>query len=298
MDDLKIGSTIGVIAPSGPAKVKVEKVSRALEKKGYKVKIGISCYLKYKGYLAGEDSVRAKDLEDMFLDKEVDTIICLRGGYGATRILEYIDYNIIRNNPKKFIGFSDITALHIVFNQDCNLPTYHGIMAGNFLEWDNFSYISLLRALNFEDNLDIINPVGAEIKSINDGEVSGVLVGGNLTLIISSLGTKYEIDTKGKILFIEDVGEYIYRVDRMLNQLYLAGKFNDCSGIIFGDFNNCRKNNEEIVDIYELIEEIAQKTNKPTMYNLKSGHCIPMVTLPLGYDCIMDATNKKIKIKK
>lgn len=293
---LKKGDTIGILAPAGPARGNLKKITNAIERYGYKVKIGASCYLSHNGYLAGPDEIRARELENMFKDKSVDVIMCLRGGYGTTRILDMIDYNIIKNNPKIFIGFSDITALHIVFNQQCGLVTYHGLMAQSSPDWDEFSYISLINALNFENKLEIKNPKDKNIYTLNRGIAKGKIVGGNLSLIVASLGTKYEIDTKNKILFIEEIGEYTYRVDRMLTHLYHAGKFSDCNGIIFGDFKDCRKSNDEDTAIYKLLKEISKKCNKPAIYNLKSGHCMPMVTLPMGLECKMDATNKEVII--
>lgn len=293
---LKIGDTIGILAPAGPAKGDLETIYKSIVHYGYRVKIGVSCYLSYNGYLAGPDEIRAYEIESMFLDNEIDAIMCLRGGYGTTRILDLIDYDIIKNNPKIFIGFSDITALHIVFNQQCNLVTYHGIMAQSSPQWDKFSYTSLINALNFQNKLIINNPKDKNMYTLKDGAARGKIVGGNLSLIIASLGTKYEIDTKDKILFIEEVGEYTYRVDRMLTHLYHAGKFNDCCGIIFGDFKDCRKSNSEDISLYKLLKEISIKCNKPSIYNLKSGHCMPMVTLPLGMECYMDASKKEIQI--
>lgn len=296
MKNLKIGDTIGIIAPAGPLKIgDIEEVKLSIEKLGYKVKMGNSCYLRYRGYLAGEDKLRVKDIEDMFLDKEVDIIMCLRGGYGTTRILNMINYEIIKDNPKAFIGFSDITGLHLALNQKCNITTYHGIMAASSPRWDEFTYNSILNVLNFEDTLSVTNPPDEKLYTLKDGKASGVVVGGNLALIVATLGTEYEIDTVGKILFIEEIGEYIYRVDRMLTQLNLAGKFDECSGIIFGDFKDCRKSNDDECELIELLEEVALRANKPTIYNLQSGHCMPMVSIPLGEKCELDATNKKIE---
>lgn len=292
------GDTIGIVAPAGPLRVCLHEIKSSIEMHGYKVKIGRSCYLNYKGYLAGKDEDRAKDINDMFLDSEVNAIMCLRGGFGATRILDMINYDIVKRNPKIFIGFSDITALHIAFNQKCDLLTYHGIMAASSPRWDEFTYNSLINALNFNDKLSIKNPIGESIYTIKSGYCEGILVGGNLSLIVSTLGTKYEINTKNKILFIEEVGEYIYRIDRMLTHLSLAGKLSDCNGIIFGDFSDCRKSNEYDPNIYDLLSEVSLKANKPAIYNLKSGHCMPMVTIPLGAYCIMDADRKKIEFRR
>ena len=134
------GDTIGIVAPSGPFRsTTLEKIEKALNDLGYNVKFGESCYGSYKGYLSSEDNIRAKDIENMFLDKEVDGILCLRGGYGTPRILDLIDYDIIKNNPKFFVGFSDITGLHKAFNNKTDLVTYHGVMAGTSHQWDEFT---------------------------------------------------------------------------------------------------------------------------------------------------------------
>ncbi|CEH35201.1 S66 peptidase family protein [Romboutsia lituseburensis] len=296
---LKVGDTIGLIAPSGPLrKGNIEQIKSAIESYGYNVKIGESCYLQHKGYLAGDDETRAKDVEKMFLDNSIDAIMCLRGGYGTSRILDKIDYKVVHQNPKVFIGFSDITGLHIVFNQICNLSTYHGIMAYTAPKWDDFTYASFINAINFDQELTIHNPTKEKIYTIFEGKAEGKLTGGNLSLITSTLGTKYEINTKNKILFIEEIGEYIYRIDRMLMHLYHAGKLNDCSGIIYGDFNDCRKFNEDDNEIIDLLKEMSEKVNKPAIYNLQAGHCMPMLTLPLGANCYMDATNRSVKFMR
>lgn len=296
---LEKGDTIGLIAPAGPLRnIKIEEIKYELNRLGYKVKIGKSCYLSYKGYLSGKDEERALDLERMFLDKDVNAIICIRGGYGCARILDLIDFTIIRDNPKIFVGFSDITALHIAINQMSNLATYHGIMAASIKKWDDFTYNSLIKALNFKEELIIENPSNEKLISLYGGCCEGLITGGNLSIIVSTLGTKYEINTKNKILFIEEIGEYTYKVDKMLNHLQMAGKFNDCNGIIFGEFTNCKKafqNDEEILDI---LKEIATKNKKPTIYNLKSGHCIPMVTIPLNMSCYLNCNENQIKIIK
>lgn len=298
-EPLEKGNTIGLIAPAGPLRgIKVEEIKYELNRLGYEVKIGKSCYLSYKGYLSGSDKDRAIDLERMFLDKDVDAIICIRGGYGCARILDLIDFTIIRDNPKIFVGFSDITALHIAINQLSNLATYHGIMAASIKKWDYFTYNSLIKSLNFKDELIIENPCNENLISLYNGCCEGIITGGNLSLIVSTLGTKYEINTKNKILFIEEIGEYTYKVDKMLNHLQMAGKFNDCNGIIFGEFTDCKKafpNDEEVLNI---LKETAIKNKKPTIYNLKSGHCIPMVTIPLNMNCYLDCNENKIKIIK
>ncbi|MCH1959362.1 S66 peptidase family protein [Romboutsia hominis] len=305
-EKLKKGDTIGVIAPASPSKSKtkklltyeLEKIEQELNKLGYKVKFGKTCYLRYKGYLAGEDEFRVKDIENMFLDKDVNGILCLRGGYGTLRIIDKINYNIIKENPKVFIGYSDITALHIAFNQIANLVTYHGIMGLNFLHYDKYTFDSFSNILSMEDEIIIKNPEDEELHTLVQGKANGITVGGNLAVIISTLGTRYEIDTKNKILFIEEIGENMYKIDRMLTQLELSNKLNDCCGIIFGDFKKCRKDNEDDYDLYELLFEKIKKYNKPCLCNLKVGHYTSSNSILLGGNCCLDATNKSIKFVK
>lgn len=293
---LKIGDTIGIIAPSSPfSKYNLEEIEMGFKDLGYKVKFGKSLRRRYKGYLSGEDKIRAKDIEDMFLDKEVSGIICIRGGYGTPRILDMIDYDIIKSNPKFFVGFSDITALHVAFNQKANLATIHGVMAGSVLEWDSFTYKSLLDSINMSHKLEISNPRNEKIITISDGSCEGKLIGGNLSLLVSTIGSNYEVNTKGKIIFIEEVGESIYKIDRMLTQLGLSGKFDDCEGIIFGDFCDCKKEENDEFTIEEILKDRVEKYNKPCIYNLKSGHCMPMITIPFGIKCKLDANNQTVQ---
>lgn len=293
---LNKGDTIGILAPSSPLKkYSLETIKKTLNNYGYKVIFGESCHKSYKGYLSGDDNIRVDDINNMFLDKSIDAIFCLRGGYGTPRILDMIDYSIVKNNPKIFVGFSDITALHIAFNQKSDLVTFHGPMSGNSIEWDEFTYKSLIDTLNKKENLNIKNPSNEKIKTVVKGNCEGILTGGNLSLIAATMGTKFEIDTRGKILFIEEVGEKIYQIDKMLTQLALANKFNECIGIIFGDFKDCNSTKGEFT-VEEIIKDRVEKYNKPCIYNLKSGHCMPMITLGLGYKYSLDATNKILKL--
>ncbi|WP_346044282.1 LD-carboxypeptidase [Paraclostridium tenue] len=303
---LNKGDTIGIIAPSSPYRplckeslnYELDNIKKTIENFGYKVKMGNTCYLSYKGYLAGTDEDRVKDIETMFEDKNIDAILCLKGGYGTPRILDKINYDIIKNNPKIFIGYSDITALHIAFNQICNLVTFHGIMAATVSNWDEFTYNSFMDIVNSKESLELKNPEDEELYTLVKGSANGIIIGGNLSLIASTIGTSYEIDVKNKILFIEEIGESIYKIDRMLTQLELSGKFNDCKGIIFGDFEDCNKERVEDYDLYDLLLNKIKKYNKPCVYNLQSGHCKPMISMPLGVNCNLDATNKKIILTK
>lgn len=297
---LKLGDTIGIIAPASPTtEENVKKAYDKLVEMGFNVKMGKSPYERY-GYLSGTDSIRAEDLNEMFRDNEVDGIICMRGGYGTPRILDLIDYEAIKNNPKVFIGYSDITALHIAFTQMADLVTFHGPMVssdiiGNF---SDFSKESLYKAIMRTEAIGAIsNPLGEEIITINGGIAEGTIIGGNLSLIVDTIGTPYEINVKGKILFIEEIGEEPYNIDRMLNQLRLSGKLEESSGIILGDFNKCVSDkHDENLTLEQVIEDHIKPVGKPTIYNLQGGHCEPMVTLPFGVKARLDADKKELTI--
>lgn len=292
---LKFGDTIGFIGPSGAVRTEgaIERAVKETERMGFRVKLGESAGRKY-GYLSGSDEVRARDINAMFADSEVDAIICLRGGYGATRLLDRLDYDLIRQNPKIFMGFSDITALHIAFLEKCDLSTFHGPMATS--NWaskplDPFSLESMYRAImHVEPAGELPNPPEFDRQTVNPGCAEGLLVGGNLTLIAASLGTPWEINTKDRILFIEEVGERTYSVDRMLTHLRLAGKFDDCAGVVFGDFADCPVEYPEFgLTLDEIIRDIVVPCGKPVFTGLRCGHCTPTLTLPLGVRCRMDA---------
>lgn len=295
---LKIGDTLGLLAPASPiAKEKVELGMQKLLEMGFKVKVGKTAYSNH-GYLAGDDKQRAGELIDFFRDETIDGIICLRGGYGTLRILDFLDYDLIRKNPKVFVGYSDITALHIAFNQLSNLVTFHGPMVASDMSEDfsHFSQESLLNSILNEEFNPALKNASKEIITINPGIVEGPLVGGNLSILVSTLGTPYEIDTKGKILFIEEIGEYTYKIDRMITQLILSNKFKDVNGIILGDFNNCLPKEDGDFTLEELVDNLIKPLNKPTVSNLQAGHCEPVVTLPLGVIARLDGSAGKITI--
>lgn len=292
---LKFGDTIGFVAPAGAVRTEgaIERAVKETERMGFKVKLGESAGKKY-GYLSGSDEVRARDINTMFADDEVDAIICLRGGYGSMRILDQLDYDMIARHPKVFVGFSDITALHIALLNRCGLATFHGPMAA--ANWsgsplNDFIRESLYRAvMHAEAAGALLNPPEYTKQTVNPGAAEGMLVGGNLMLIASSLGTPWEIDTKDRILFIEEIGERTYCVDRMLTQLRLAGKFRDCAGIVFGNFADCPVEYPEFgLTLEEIIQDVVAPCGKPIFTGLRCGHCTPSLTLPLGVRCRMNA---------
>lgn len=297
---LKKGDTIAIIAPSSPTRKpeQIDILNRTLEEYGFNPILYPSCYAKH-GFLSGTDDIRAKDINDAFADKYVDGILCLRGGYGTPRLLDKLDYRTIANNPKVFMGYSDITGLHIAFNKICNMVTFHGPVGTSACftkEMDEYSKNSILKNL-FSTSVigEFANPVNESIETIVKGCAKGEIVGGNLSLLVSTLGSPYEIDTKGKILFIEEIGEYYYAIDRMLNSLALAGKFADCAGIILGTWNECEKEYDDYsLTLHETIEEIIVPYKKPTINNFRAGHVHPQSIIALGTEVMLDATNKKV----
>lgn len=292
---LKKGATIGLVGAAGAIRSPgtLEKCVEETEKLGFRVKLGESCGQVY-GYLSGSDELRARDVNHMFLDDEVDGVICLKGGYGVMRMLDLIDYEAIRTHPKLFMGYSDITALHIALLQKCGLATLHGPMPASCWtdrEFDEFSRQSMLRALTASGPLGAMeNPEGFDRRTIHPGVCEGQLVGGNLSLVVGLLGTPYELDTRGRILFLEDIGERTYRLDHMLTHLRLAGKFDDCAGIVLGDFRDCPIEYPDFgLSLEEIVRDVVAPCKKPIFSGLRAGHCTPKITLPLGVNCRMDA---------
>lgn len=276
---LKAGDKVAIIAPSSPAsKLQIERVKENLDYLELDYDLLDSCFASH-GHLAGNDDLRLQDLHHAFLN--YDGVICLKGGYGTPRLLDLIDYDLIKNNPKVFVGFSDITSLHIAFQQRSNLITFHGPMASS--PFDEFS-LKHLKAQIFGQAFDLSNPDDQTVEVLVAGQAQGQLVGGNLSLLCSTLGSPYEIDTKNKILFIEEVSEASYRIDRMLNSLRLAGKFKDCNGIVLGTFSDCEPEDipgkKKDLDLVTIFKELLP--NKPILRNIRAGHNYPQITLPLG----------------
>ncbi|WP_396426744.1 LD-carboxypeptidase [Lederbergia sp. NSJ-179] len=291
---LRKGDRIGITAPAGPAsEEKLHQGTSAIKKLGFQLKVGRTCYQNEGGYLAGPPEMRANELNQMFADPTIAAIFCLRGGYGSMQILPFLDFDLIKHNPKMLIGYSDITALHIALQQKSRLATIHGPMpASDLPAASEFTIQSLLKVLTNSDPIgQIENPPGEKIECLVPGKAEGILTGGNLALITSLLGTPFEIDTKGKILFLEEVGEEPYRIDRMLTQLALAGKFHDAEGIVLGSWTHCQsKHNPHSFQVQDLFHRIIAPFGKPTIFNVKAGHCEPTLTLPMGVPAILHAS--------
>ena len=302
---LKQGDTIGLISASGATPPeKLQQAIESVEKLGFKVIVGETCRAKH-GYLAGPDELRAKEVNQMFSDPAVDGIFCIRGGYGATKILPLLDFDMIKRNPKVFAGYSDVTALHIAFNQICNFVTYHTPMPSTeFIQskMDDYTWNYFIHSVTNADWSEHIlaNPIGQPMTTLVSGETTGQLIGGNLTLVAASLGTPYEIDTKGKILFLEDIDENEQRVDRMLTQLQLAGKLDDAAGFLLGAWTNCGPANpdhpENSLPLSTIFNEILVPLNKPTLMDVTCGHCLPTMSLPLGRTIHFNADSQIINV--
>lgn len=298
---LQKGDTVGIIAPSSPvSKEEADLCEKLVKDMGYKVKMGKCTYRSRHGYCTGTGAEKAREIHKMFIDKEIQGIWCIRGGHTSSHVVDKIDYEIIRENPKIFVGYSDVTNLNINFNQKCKLVTFHGPMVkSNMLEdYDDFTKESFEKAINMEEELTLKNPPGEEFKVLIEGYAKGQIVGGNLSLLTSMIGTPYEVDTRGKILFIEEIEESVQRIDRMMYQLKYAEKLEDTKGIIFGDFTHCMNEFDKSYTVVELFKDVLSDYKKPVMYNIRSGHCSPMSTIPLGTKCIMDTKSKLIKFVK
>lgn len=296
---LNKGDIIGIVSPAGPIKKDlVLKNIQFFKNLGFNIKLGKHIYDKY-GYLSGKDINRAKDLMDMFIDPSIDMILCSRGGYGSVRILPYLDFNIIKNNPKIFGGFSDITVLLNYITSKCGFTTFHCPMLSS--DFNNmYTLKSFLKPLmNNFTYYEISNPTFVNLLSRTCDIVEGNLVGGNLSVICNTLSTPYEINTVNNILFLEETSEPPYKIDRMLTQLILSGKIKSCSGLILGQFSNCNiSNDNDDFCLDEIILDRLLPSNKPIISNLMSGHCNPNLTLPIGAKIRLDCKNKLIKVLK
>lgn len=291
------GDTVGVIAPAGEIKDhdKFNKAILNIEKRGYKVKLASNIFDK-RWYLAGEDEARALSIMEFFKDPEIKAIFAARGGYGCARILEMLDYQLIRDNPKIFIGYSDITALHSAFARYSDLVTFHGPLVYADMGLDNLIDFTIdnmwdilegKKQIPFNAN-NYMNPA-----CIKEGEVEGKLAGGNLAIICSLMGTKYSIDFEDKILFVEDVSESLYRTDRNLVQLKLSGAFEKVRGIIFGEFTNIVKSECDQVNKLtplDVIKDVLKGIDTPATYGFSCGHAENKTTLPLGVNCKLNTS--------
>jgi muramoyltetrapeptide carboxypeptidase len=280
------GARVGLVAPAGPLRdaTDLDRSIANARNLGWVPVVG-DHVLERDGYLAGSDANRLADLNRFARDDSIDAVWCIRGGYGVMRILEHIDYEAWRRRPKTLIGYSDITALHAAIGQGAGIVTFHGPTARAELTDNTRSSLYHTVASPREEKL-----VGG-MRSLNTGRAEGRLVGGNLALVAALVGTPYAWDLDGAILVLEDVSESVYRIDRMLTQLWLSGGLKRVAGLVFGKFTDIpddASNAERPLD--RLLEEVAQQCGVPTLANLPLGHVDEQFTLPLGAMATLDGT--------
>jgi muramoyltetrapeptide carboxypeptidase len=260
---------------------------------------------KRRGYTAGTIQERLDDLHWAFRDSTIDAVWAARGGYGCTSLLPYIDYELIKNNPKIFIGYSDITALHIAIMNQTGLITFHGPVASS--EFTDYTVSSLIDVLfkgkindeipvsNLNYDLSLDNPL-FDAYVINSGRSSGRIVGGNLSLINSLIGTPWELDYKGKVLFLEDISEKPYRIDRMLVQLNQYIPFSNSKSIVLGVFNDCETNDTiGSLCFNQMLLDNFLSVQAPISYGYSIGHIDDQITIPLNINVEIDSDNLTIK---
>jgi len=297
------GDTIGLVSPSGPATPTgattashIELARRRLHGVGFRTVLAPHA-LDVRGYLAGTDADRAADLQAMFADTAVQGILCVRGGYGAHRLLDALDYDAIRRHPKVFIGYSDITGLHMAFHTQARFVTFHGPMTTALSHADPHDFLECLRAVTRPEPLGpLANPPGAPpIETLVPGEAEGELIGGNAALLTALLGTPHQPAFDGRLLFIEDLGDRLYRLDRKLAHLRLAGVLDQVAGVIVGE---CRYPAEPdpALTLRQILEDLIVPLGKPAIYGLACGHGAYHLTLPLGVRARLDATRGVVSI--
>jgi muramoyltetrapeptide carboxypeptidase len=296
---LKAGDTVAVIAPaSGLSKESFDKALQNLESLGLKTKVGKSAR-GIKGFLAATDKERLDDLHAAFADSTVSAVWCVRGGYGAARLLPDIDYNLIRKNPKILIGYSDITSLHLAISQNTGLVTFHGPVAASELsDYTKAHVVNALMNLSAPYKIEISEYNKAnesnlfKTETIVSGKCRGHLIGGNLSLLAALAGTPFALQNmKGKILFIEDVGEQPYRIDRMLTQLRQSIDLHSLSGIALGIFEDCNPKTADTQSLIDVIKDRLGDLGIPVVYGLSFGHIRDQFTMPVGIEAELDADN-------
>ena len=296
---LKNDSTIGIISPSYWLDQKIlEKTAGYFTKQGYKIKFGKSTSIQ-SGPFAGTPQQRADDIHQMFSDPYIDAILCSRGGYGANKVLPLLDYKLIKQNPKIFIGFSDITAYLTSISQNTNLVTFHGPMLSSYKKsWNEYNFQSMKNILEGNINKPINLPINHKIKILKHGKATGPIWGGNMTLLINRLGTTDVLNTDGAILFLEDVDEYFYSFERMLIHMKNAGMFNKISGLVFGELKDLKE--EDIPfgrSSDEIIMDICGRLDIPIVSNYPCGHGKYQATLPISIPAELNANDHKPYLK-
>lgn len=294
------GDTIGLIAPASiVSEVKANRSVANIEKLGFKVKEGEFLRTSY-GNFSAKDADRLQDIHDMYVDPNVKAIWCARGGYGCTRLLSSLDYKLIKKNPKALIGYSDVTALLNAIYQRTGIIGFHGPVGSSIQnEFNNASFKALLMSATTQyeyKTYESDDYLGLEVWS-GGVAVQGKAAGGNLTLMASMVGTKDAIKYKNKIVFIEDIGEAPYRIDRMLTQLLEGSDLSQCVGIVLGQFLNCEaKDLEKELSLEQVLKDRLMHLKVPILFGLNFGHVDHNITIPVGGMLELDATKKTLSV--
>lgn len=309
---LQKGDTIAIIAPSSPPEENLAFLAQGikeLQQKGYKVKIAANL-TKRHGYLAGTDEERTKAIMDAWKDPQVKAIWCYRGGYGVSRILDRLDYQIIRDNPKILIGMSDITALHAAIHKKSGLITFLGPNTNAFfgkeekpIPFNEKELWSMISRTSFpNEGLFFRNPQSFPNRvqqswTLKPGRAQGRLAGGNLCLVVALIGTSWELDLKGKILVLEEIDEEPYRIDRMLNQLRHSGQLDHLAGAILCSWTGCfPRKPEKSLTLEQVFNDYFGKARYPVLVGFPSGHIAEQTTLPLNALVELDSTSKTLRL--
>lgn len=296
------GDTVGLVLPASST-LEGDDIALAkeqLEGIGLKVAVGAHAYDRH-GYFAGRDRDRADDLNRMFADDRIAGVVCYTGGWGSPRVLPYLDYGLIARKPKVLIGYSDITALLNAIHQRTGLVTFHGPVGASTIE--PYSLENFRRVVMSPEPAGLLAPPPKKASELVDrtnrvvrlhpGKATGRLAGGNLTLLASLMGTPYEIETDGALLFAEDIREEVYRIDRMLTQLALSGKFERMAGFVFGRCTECKATNVSLEDV---LRDRFGAGPAPAISGLSFGHIEQKMTLPIGVMATLDADAGTVEI--
>lgn len=284
---LKKGDTIALTAPAGIVygDDEFERMRDILESFGLRVKFGEFVRKRF-GYFSGNDHQRALDLNRFFADPSVDAIMAVRGGWGCARIIPYLDFDLIARNPKIYCGFSDNTTLHLAFLQKCGMVSYHGPNGNS--DWTDLTKNSF-RDVLIEGKTPVFKS-NSHVETITKGEAEGPLIGGNLTILTTALGTPYQPDLDGAILFVEDVGEPVYKVDRMLTHLKRSGVLDNIRGFIFGRCTRCENGSgDNQFTMMEIFHHHIKPLNIPAVYGVDIGHEEDNFTIPVGIRARLNA---------
>ncbi len=292
---LKGGETLGIVAPGfAVKKKKVQQGIAYLKSLGFNIAIGRSVFKKYR-YFAGKDDARTEDLNHMLEDPEVRCIIFARGGFGTSRIIDQMNFEALRKDPKLLVGYSDLTSLFLTVNSKLGIPCLYGPVAAELGSRQRFNERSFLASLHGKKHSVRLS----KRQIINAGTVTAKIGGGCLTLISTLIGTSYDPDFRGKVLFLEEVGEEPYRIDRLLNHLSMAGKFEGVKGVIIGKFVGCTasRSTPGRRSLREIAKEYFGQMDIPVLYNFPAGHCERKVTIPLGGDVKIDTDAGYVELK-